>query len=364
MADNSVSEGQKKCRKCGLIKSVDEFGFESPKLRKNGEVKYYRLARCKSCLNRYQNEYRAERRKDVSANPLCACGCGEHVKAYRRFLHGHASRLQGWQEKQCTSCGALKQRDQFPGDTGRPSRVCADCHNRRAVKRELIPQLCACGCGEEIPRNKAILFKHGHQKERKCLKCGEVKSADQFSMGGWRTRANGERRRYLNPCCKPCLNEIKRSQPGIKAVKAAYQRNYSKTSQGKINKRRDRQKHQDHYNDKSRRWIENNPEKRRLIALACSHKRRTEQGWDKKAPEVRAAIEQTLELARIGDKYLDAYSGELIEEPTIDHIVPLSKGGTNDLDNLCVTSLSNNSSKFNDDLLVWLVKRAQTSHAF
>lgn len=70
-------------------------------------------------------------------------------------------------------------------------------------------------------------------------------------------------------------------------------------------------------------------------------------------------MEETLSLARVGDKYLDAYSGELIDTPTIDHIVPLSLGGTNDVDNLCVTSLSNNSSKFNDLLIVWMAKRCR-----
>jgi 5-methylcytosine-specific restriction endonuclease McrA len=100
-----------------------------------------------------------------------------------------------------------------------------------------------------------------------------------------------------------------------------------------------------------------NREKRRMTLRISQQARRIAGGWSKNSKAVRKAIEETLELARIGNQYLDAYTGELIDEPTIDHIIPISKGGTNDADNLCVTSLSNNSSKFNDSLLIWLIKR-------
>ena len=81
-------------------------------------------------------------------------------------------------------------------------------------------------------------------------------------------------------------------------------------------------------------------------------------GCDKRLKHVRESIGEVLESYRVGDMYWDVYSSELIEKPTIDHIVPISSGGTNESANFCVTSLENNSSKNKMPLLVWLAKRA------
>jgi 5-methylcytosine-specific restriction endonuclease McrA len=196
-------------------------------------------------------------------------------------------------------------------------------------------------------------------EQKRCARCGQVKPVEEFPFGSWRTRANGIRKRYRDSYCADCRKEYSRTSPSIRASKAAYQRKYRLRDPEafKVKKRISRQNHPTTHNARSKRWVEANPEKRRLTTRICEQKRRA-MAWSKKQPDVRAAIEQALELARFGDKYLDAYSGDLIDDPTIDHIVPLSQGGSNDADNLCVTSLSNNSSKFNDTLLVWLVKRA------
>jgi hypothetical protein len=73
----------------------------------------------------------------------------------------------------------------------------------------------------------------------------------------------------------------------------------------------------------------------------------------------QAAVVECLELYRIGDQYWDVYDSRLIDSPTIDHIVPVTAGGTHTADNFCVTSLENNASKGNRSLLVWLAKRAR-----
>ncbi len=270
----------------------------------------------------------------------------------------------------CKACGVLKPRVEFYTRRWvvQPCKQCCACQSverarqRRKRDRETRPpQLCACGCRETVPYNKAIPFKPGHQSEKVCKQCGETKPIDQFSLSGWRIRANGERRRYRAPHCKSCSNERRRNTPGTRAKKAAYQRKYRlrDLESFKIAKRISRQNNKESHNARSRRWVEANLEKRRLTLVISEQRRRLEQGWNKKSPAIRQAIEQTLELARFGDQYLDAYTGELIDKPTIDHIMPISAGGTNDADNLCVTSLSNNSSKCDDSLIVWLVKRAQ-----
>ena len=67
-----------------------------------------------------------------------------------------------------------------------------------------------------------------------------------------------------------------------------------------------------------------------------------------------ADYERVLAEARFGDRYLDVYSGELIDQPTVDHIEPLCKGGAHDYWNMSVTSLANNSQKHARSLLIWL----------
>lgn len=64
-------------------------------------------------------------------------------------------------------------------------------------------------------------------------------------------------------------------------------------------------------------------------------------------------------MARVGSQYLDAYTGELIDDPTIDHIIPLASDGAHSALNMCVTSRFNNTSKHKTPMLVWLVKRLE-----
>jgi hypothetical protein len=199
---------------------------------------------------------------------------------------------------------------------------------------------------------------------KKCVRCGQTKPIELFRWSSLRDRANGEQKRYRDSWCPDCRNEYNRNHPGIKQKKAAYQRKYRlrDLEEFKRKKRASRQANAATHNARGQRWVARNPEKRRLSVLACEHNRRAAK-WRKSRGLCREAVEQTLALARIGDWYLDAYTGELIDNPTIDHVTPLSLGGTNDADNLCITSLANNSSKFNDVLIVWLVKRTRQSRA-
>jgi HNH endonuclease len=275
VAESSVPDQQKKCKKCGELKFVHDFST-SRELTRSGEHRIRVRATCKQCNNLHCREYR----RDYRSKGI-----------------------------------------------------------KKTVQSDVEPTT------------------------KRCIRCGDVKPIEIFQWSGWRLRVSGELRRYRGSYCTPCANEYARNRENIKAKKAAYQRQYTKTSRGRTLKRLNRIKNKETHNAKCRLWVAQNLEKRRLVVRISQQKRRLK-GWDVKSAEIRAAIEQTLELARIGDQYLDAYSGELIDDPTIDHIVPISKGGTNDPDNLCVTSMRNNASKFNDSLLLWLIKRAQRFHAF
>lgn len=90
---------------------------------------------------------------------------------------------------------------------------------------------------------------------------------------------------------------------------------------------------------------------------AKSHCRRA-LGWDSNRKAVKAPILSVLAEAKFGDKYLDAYSGQLIDVPTIDHIEALSLGGSNEPENLCITSFANNHSKSDLPLIIWMARIA------
>jgi 5-methylcytosine-specific restriction endonuclease McrA len=68
-------------------------------------------------------------------------------------------------------------------------------------------------------------------------------------------------------------------------------------------------------------------------------------------------VSYALEQYRFGDRYMDVYSGELISTPTLDHVVALNSGGSNEWPNLAVTSARNNSMKGKKSLIQFLLSR-------
>ena len=107
--------------------------------------------------------------------------------------------------------------------------------------------------------------------------------------------------------------------------------------------------------DKVRAYRAENRDKWLRQKRAYEQKRRAGASLD--STEAVALIERVLEEARCGLLYLDAYTGDLITEPEVDHIVPLSRGGKHEYENLCVTSGFNNRSKRDRHALVWLLER-------
>ena len=179
-----------------------------------------------------------------------------------------------------------------------------------------------------------------HGGKRPCVICKEIKDKSEFSLYQY-TTAYGNRSKRYSSKCKVCFNELRKqrykSPHGVKmrAISNAYKR-----------------KNKEALNAKRKEYISKNRGKFLAGKRASEMRRRSENG-----DLPTEVIIRVLEEARIGDKYLDAYSGEWISNPTVDHINPIFLGGTHEYENLCVTSQSNNSSKHAKPLIYWLAVR-------
>lgn len=177
--------------------------------------------------------------------------------------------------------------------------------------------------------------------------CGETKPLDGYYLRTYICKTTGEKSQLPLSRCKACHCVATKSyaRRNVSSV-VAYRRLWAK-----INAERMR--------FLKKRWRKDNPEKSFIESRSWQYKRKATEGYNPTLRAVKAAVAETLDQYRIGALYLDVYTGNLIEMPTIDHITPLALGGSNDAENLCVTSVSNNSSKHNNLLIVWLAKRAK-----
>lgn len=176
--------------------------------------------------------------------------------------------------------------------------------------------------------------------ERKCITCGQTLPSSAFYAHEYTTIQGKVSVRHESRC-KPCARERRRAQH----KKNRAQEIAKMTARRQANKGR--------YAASLRAYRAANREKT-LLQRRISQQRRIAAMHGQ---EDRALIGRVLDEARVGEKYLDAYSGALIDKPVVDHIVPLSAGGAHAYENLCVTSRQNNSSKHSKPLLVWLATR-------
>lgn len=145
--------------------------------------------------------------------------------------------------------------------------------------------------------------------------------------------------------CKPCEKTVSeaaskqyRDDKDNKLKKQAYDKKY-RAAKGK-----------DHYSKLSRKWVSSNKDKRAVISKNYKAKRRLRieksslttkdiQGWLQYQPR------------------LCTYCGTYCESYHIDHVEPLAKGGTHELENLTISCPSCNTSKNAKTLIVWMAEQ-------
>lgn len=175
---------------------------------------------------------------------------------------------------------------------------------------------------------------------RVCISCKQTKAKADFYCYPYTTK-QGKRSVRAESRCKDCTKARRRERNARKiSVDLDTYKKYRAANKTELARRLKAYRNANIGKVRAQR-IES--ERRRRIA---------------KSGKKMGLVARVLDEYRVGDKYIDAYSCELIDVPTIDHIVPLSCGGKHEYDNLCVTSLGNNSSKRNRPLLLWLLNRA------
>ena len=102
--------------------------------------------------------------------------------------------------------------------------------------------------------------------------------------------------------------------------------------------------HKAQVQERNRKWKENNPEQNKLNR---QHENRLRKYRDRNAVGSFTRKECETKLRECNYKCIYCGQSLSIENITIDHLIPLSKGGTNYIDNLVPSCLECNCKKYN-----------------
>lgn len=178
--------------------------------------------------------------------------------------------------------------------------------------------------------------------KRSCLECRQDKPLEAFYRSRYTTRQGKPSTRHASTC-KACASVARKARHALeRGSDLERQRVYRAANRNRLRA-------------SLNAYRAENMDKLRRQRVVSEQKRRV-RGYNRCTKSVRAVIDAALELARVGDGYLDAYTGQIIDRPTIDHVVPLSEGGEHTLENVCITALEHNRAKRAMPMLVYLAK--------
>ena len=215
---------------------------------------------------------------------------------------------------------------------------------------------------------------------KKCSKCGQWLVANNVNFGKDKRLKSG-----LRACCKECKNKHSReyyeqNRDKVLARQKEHDKKYYERNKYKILSRQKtyREQNKDKISAQHKEYREQNKDK-----IAVYKKEYYEQNKDKilaqkkeyyQSPKgqisrfnkdiKRRAKERELGNGITADQWLEcmsffdwkcAYSGETLTKETrsLDHIIPLNKGGANEIWNVVPMFRSFNSSKYDRDMIEW-----------
>lgn len=330
---------EKPCSRCKEVKPASEFKVRNY-ITKGGNHSQKLHHFCHACRSEHDKEKYRKKRIGVAPKKLGA----------PKSPGGLTLNPQLPADKRCPGCSIVKSAAEFG-----IVNYTTDAGNR---SRKLKTRCKSCGLIAARKRRNRPRIIHDISQPKQCNRCKVIKPADCYHFI---TYESG--RKALASYCKQCLSEECKTDE-YRAQRRAYEKKLraegrrEKTPEAKQRAAEYYQQNKEQIRLRNKAFRDANPEIVRKRYLAAIYKKRT--ACDKRLKHIQDAVTEALESYRIGNMYWDVYSSELIGEPTVDHIVPLSSGGTNEASNLCVTSLANNSSKSNQPLLGWLIKRLKT----
>ncbi len=174
-----------------------------------------------------------------------------------------------------------------------------------------------------------------------CRSCKLSLPASAYYVWGYTTN-QGKRSQRIESQCKGCAKAKKAaSHAANREANNAASRAYKKNNLASVTAR-------------AAAYRSENAARVRATRVASQAKRRA--SCSMPAKDVRELFARVMDEAFMCGGWMDSYSGRIIQNPTIDHIVPVSRGGKNEYENLCVTSKENNSRKQRAPLLLWLTR--------
>lgn len=200
---------------------------------------------------------------------------------------------------------------------------------------------------------------------KRCSRCKEIRPTTEF-YASVRSRDN------LDCWCKPCRRESNRlSHERNRAKRLERQKQYYEDNRESVRQRQNEYARQNAQANRERvaKWQKENPEKRREAGLRWYRKnspklrekineRQRQRRKEKPESNRRAAINRRARLAKADGEFTvqewkalaDFYENTCLRcgkqgSITIDHVVPLSKDGRNDIGNLQPLCLSCNCKK-------------------
>lgn len=319
---------QKCCTKCGHFKPTTSEFFPRDKHRKDGFNLY-----CKDCINVYHRDRRV--RKPPENLPF-----------------GH---------KRCTQCSLVlpvedfcKSKRGLYGVHSWCKQCCKhyDLLRKTRVKIEPPSTLACAGCGEIKPATLEYFGKNSNSQSGlygKCKRC----------MNGYNRQA---RRSNPNLLAKERERHIRWRKANLERI-AFLRRRWCATRQDKASRRayalQYRRTHAAYYREKHRAWRKT--ERYRVYITQYRQREDVKLRWRRDSHIRRARYlaapgrftEQDIQLKLRSQKSKCYYCQKPLREYHIDHVVPLSRGGSNWPDNLVVACPTCNMSKHDKLLHEW-----------